>query len=181
MEVLDLDDDLNTLRVLGSPTPSTSNELEAELDNRWREKYDIPETGYRVVRGIGLDDMAVWRVAFLAKARMAHRERESRCWVQYKHLECIWHGSRADTKGTHTRRDGTVVEVFLGKIESFQLTMAEVIAALKQARDAHRREAVSNRASIEKSIRQLQEEVLTLTDKIAQIEAFDPEAVLPCR
>lgn len=179
---LDLDDDLTSLRSLtAGPIAAGPGELEAELDSRWREQCGVPETGFRVYDGYSMEDMALWRIAFVGKSHIPGwaRGRQSRCWVRYKHLECIWRGPRAAATHTRSTKDGTPIEIYCGQIENFQLSLIDALAAMQAAKEKHIAAIVSGNAQLRGSIAQLQRELAANEERLAAHRAFNPESVLP--
>jgi len=180
-EALDFDDDLTTLRQLSVEPQPAGPELEAELDSRWREEHGIPDNGFRVYEGYGIDDMSLWRVRFLAKlARPSWSHgQKSKCWVRYEHGECVWRGPRSTETHTRVRKDGSVISVWAGRIEDFELTLLDSVCALAKARDKHRKTALAGAASLRASILQLQGELDKQLAYIQRVEAFRPEGTVP--
>lgn len=179
---VDLDDDLKLLRALSAAPAPVALDLSAELDEqhnqRWRALYDVPETGFYVVRGFGIEYMAVFRVQFLRRVeRPVHMRRPSRCWVTYRQIECIWKGPKAED--LRVVRGDKTIEVFAGAIESFVFSLRDALCLMHEARARFLRETRESIAHLEASIYSLQEQGLKQAARLAEIEAFDPEALLP--
>lgn len=182
MTELNLDEDLTDLRPLAlapepSPEPSV---LEAELDGRWREQHNVPETGFRVYPGYGVQSMALWRVSFLAVAAKPgwHHGRKSRLWVRYKHTECIWRGPKSPADLSRVVK-GVAVDVYRGDIEQFQFTLLDALVRMQELKQKYRGDMIHGITSLNASLTRLLEDLERARKDLAELDAFDPESILP--
>lgn len=175
MNILDLDEDLDDLRGLALCRPVGAEEagdLISEMDEGWRRRLNVPETGYFVSRGYGLKTLSVSKVAFIKPVHMPGWSRQrSRCWVQYRCLGYLWYA--ADQAPFLDTR------LFVGRIETFHFTLRDVAVALKEAKEWYKKEALSNMAALRSSLDHLKKEHKTLQTILNDLDAFDPAAVLP--
>lgn len=179
---LNLEDDLDDLRGLSREViEEAPPDLANELDGAWRERDGVPEFGYSVVKGYGLDSMALWKVQFVGKSgRPAwSRGRSSKCWVRYRFVECLWKGPTHTNRTQVTGKDGRVISVFTGSIEQFDLTLIDAVSRLRGYRDLHYTEATGHLAMLRDNIRRLQAEEEKQVGYLARLNEFNPNAVVP--
>jgi hypothetical protein len=183
MTELNLDEDFTDLRTLASlksgsePEPSI---LEAELDGRWREQHNVPETGFRVYPGHGIKSMALWRVSFLGIAAKPgwHHGIQSRLWIKYKHIECIWRGPSAPADHTRVVK-GVPVSVYRGNVEQFQFTLLDALVKMQEIKQKHRGDMIHGITSLKASLTRLLEDLGRAQKDLEELDAFDPESILP--
>ena len=179
---LDLEDDLDDLRGLRTESPQVPADLEGELDSAWRDLHGIPEFGYSVTKGFGLDSMELWKVRFVAKAGVpgwGHHNRRVKCWVNYEFVECIWKGPSAKVSKTVTMKDGRVISQFRGGLETFELSLIDAVCKLGQYRDEHRREALGHLVSLRESLRSIEAEIEKRVVYLRRLDEFHANEVVP--
>ncbi len=159
---MDIDADWEAIRSIPKQHASKGS---AELSDAWRVLRNLPESFYYVVKGVGYDYMAVFKVRCMGEVRR-DRRLGGLCYWGVKE-EVIWQGPSFRARPEDQGKQYAYAK------QDCDLTLAGAVARFNKYRQQFLQDSRDHMRNLEKSIADLQASIDKEKKRCAEVEAFD--------